>query len=198
MTRGKVDSIKEFFRKGNYQGRVLEVLVYFASDKGEKSLPTIEEFILSEVVAATIEYLTGKEYLFTYHRSENGEESVVSAEHWEWKANEAMAEAVKQFGGKLNSPLKEALQEMTELIMHFDETGGRGYESPLYHYYKYQICQSWFVSIFSLPTEFVKKVERETISSLEPETIKHCAAIAKIMDKYIKRDLNLIKNRYHW
>lgn len=198
MTQEKTDSLKEFFRKGEFQGHILEVLVYFASSMGKNRLPTIQEFILSEVVAATIEYLTGKEYIFTYHRMENGKEYITVADGWEWKTNEALSKALKQCGDKLNPPFREAIAELTKLTIHHDQTGGRGYDSWLYTYYKLSICQSWMVSTFSFSVEFINKVKKDIIPSLEPETLKHCKAIARIMKKYVKQDIELIKRRYHW
>jgi len=198
MTQEKTDSIKEFFRKREFQGHILEVLVYFASNMGKNRLPTIQEFILSEVVAATIEYLTGKEHIFTYHRMENGKEYITVADGWGWKTNEALDKALEQFGDKLNPPFREAIAELTKLTIHYDQTKRRGYDSWLYTYYKHSICQNWMVSTFPPSVEFINKVEKDVIPSLDSETRQYCKAIACIMKKYIKQDIELIKRRYHY
>lgn len=191
-------TIKGVFDKWDFQRHVLEVLVYFASEKGQKRLPTIEQFVLSEVVAATIEYLTGQEYLFTYHRSENGTEYIREADDWEWKTNKAMAETLERFGDKLNPALRKALKELTEIKFSSDAMGWKGTNSSLYTWYKHSICFSGMVSTFSLSVEFINEVEREVIPELGAKTIRHCQAIAELMKKYLERDFDLIKRKYHW
>lgn len=202
MERKSTEAIKEEFRKkrqqGDFQRHVLEVLIYFASERGRNRLPTIEEFILSEVVAATIEYLTGAEYCFTYHRLEDGREYFTVADGWEWKTNKAMAEALDRFGDKLNPVLSETLKELTKLEFHYDAMGGKGHDSWLYTWYKHRICHILMVSTFSLSVEFVEKVKKEVIPLLDAETLQYCKAIATIMKKYIRQDVELIKRRYRW
>ncbi len=66
---------------------ILKALVYFASQKGKKKLPTIEEFVLSEVVAATVEYITGKKnYSGYFQRCPEGTH-VLENYDWQIKTN---------------------------------------------------------------------------------------------------------------
>jgi hypothetical protein len=202
MGKKEITALKEKFKedieKSEFQGHVLETLIYFASSFGKERIPTIEEFIRSEVIAATIEYLTGKEYLFIYNRSEDGKELLTVASGWEWKTDKAMAEALEKYGAKLNQPLREALGKLTEITTSHDDWGDPGHHSWLYTWYKHQICQSWMVSTFSLSVEFIANTEKRVIPSLDKETLRHCKAIARIMKKYIKSDIKFIGKRYRW
>jgi len=198
MPQKRIDDPSKGLKKADFQGRILKVLVYFASDMGRIKLPTIEQFVLSEVVAATIEYLTGDEYLFTYRRTQDGKELPGVADGWEWRTNEAMVQALEQFGSKLNPSLREAIKELTHLEFYSDGIMTKGYLNMIYTTFKHAICHSWLISTFSLSVEFIEEVRRSVIPSLNPETLRHCQTIAEIMKGYVERDVDLIKRRYHW
>src|SRR3989344_5882476 len=47
-------------QKVEFEHVVLEGLLYLASDRGIGSLPSIEDYLVSEIVAGTCEYVTGE------------------------------------------------------------------------------------------------------------------------------------------
>lgn len=192
--RSKGDVSKEFFEKMEFNRSILEVIIYFASKKGEKVLPTIHEFILSEIVAATIEYVTGEEQISTFNRSSFGE---VPDLDWEWKTNEAM-ETTRLAGGRpLNPILGAALKELTFLRHTTDAMGDGGWGSDLYLDWQL-ICPVIMRSTFSLSVAFVGKVKKEVIPKIDAKTIRQCRSIAELMKRKIDDDVALIGRRYHW
>ncbi len=186
-------SLKELKEKSEIRRIVLETLLYYATEKGEKVLPTMGEFVLSEVSSAVIEYLTEKECNFAYRRYGNDN-------LWEWLSgnNKLIERVVRDFGGKLNADLQKTLMSLIRVSFDHDGAGDRVYFCWLTALYKRCICDCRIKSTFSLSVEFIRKVENKTIPLLDEETIKHCQAIAKIMKKYINRDIEFIKKTYYW
>ena len=55
-------------RRADLELTVLEGLLYLASNKGESQLPSMWEFITSEIIGAVYEHLTGEEFEEEYRK----------------------------------------------------------------------------------------------------------------------------------
>jgi len=171
-----------------FRYNVLRAILYFASDGGKKRLPTIDDFLTSEIVSATIEYLTEEEYSNGYRKEQGFQRG-----QWYRMTNNAMKEAFEKFGNKFNPALGEAIRTATEF--HFQSDHGETWHENLFRWFPKRPSM---VSTYSLSVESSDYIKEKVIPSLDPDTVGHCKKIAKIMRKYLDQDLEFIKEHYHW
>jgi len=182
----------------SYRRHLLEALLVSSVSEDRFRLPTIEEFILSEVVNGTIEYIGGNVGQIDYQKFRFDRNS------FERELNKYFeAEMRAHSKGKLNPKFKKAVTKLcehyyvnptgpdrpypyTELYAHFKGFGGGG------------ICPVIMQSSFSLPQETIIRVQREVLPELSNPEKRDVEGISKAMRKYIDRDLEFIGKTYHW
>lgn len=178
-------------------GNILEAVIYFASNKGKMRLPTIEEFVLSELVTSTGEYLSGrKDFSGYFRRRENGKHCLHN-DNWQIKMSQFVEDLFSKFGGKLPREFSEALKQLVTLEHQYSH-GEKWWDCLLYDFYKDQTKCNPMISTFSLSVEFVDRVESNILFLLTQEEIEHIKAIASCMERYVEEDLEFIKKQYHW
>lgn len=184
--------------KRNFQRGVLELILYSSITEKDCELPTIKEFILSELVSATSEYITGEEIDGLAYRRDNG----LDYPDFERILFERWQKIIKESGSKINLVILETITELAKPSWHSDQTGDGEYETDLYNNYQGMwgsgICNVIMSSIFSLPLKTIKHIENEVVPNLPENIIKDCKEIGVIMRKYINKDLEYIRRQYHW
>lgn len=173
-----------------YQRDILDSLLVSSISEGISRLPSIGEYILSEVVNGTINYAGGEagqmdyqhlrlsrgfeEKLFKYFKSEIEENS-----------RDNLDPKIKKTLLKLCSPFTNSYWE-TSLYDHFKGIAGDG------------ICPFPTQSKFSFSPDYLERVQKEVIPSLASSERRDVEGIGKSMRKYIKRDLKFIGKTVMW
>ena len=100
--------------------------------------------------------------------------------------------------GGLQPQTEKDLRALLEPRWSYDQTGDGSYVTELYDCFTGGICQSLGTSTFSLPHSLVLHVEREIIPSLSERVSRDVQGIGQAMRKYVERDLEYIREHYHW
>lgn len=188
------------FRKLNrdyiYERNVLKALLVASTSEDNLRFPTIKEFILSEVVNGTIEYIGGNAGEVNY-QSEGGAFEINLYKYFK-------SEIETHSKGKLNPKIREVLDSLCEYHLE-SPTGPDGsfLETKLYNHFKgrcggYGICQLPTSSSFSLPQDLVIEVNRQILPSLSNEERRDILGIGKSMREYVDRDLEFMAQTSHW
>ena len=191
------DLVDEF----EYGRGVLESLLYYGSKDNNFKLPTIEEFILSEVTNGTIDYLTGNGGKVTFKEYERPlpgkgifyfvhsllkyfkEEIESSNKKIDPKVKNAIIKMVQY---REVSPYPDDSYPNTDLYDYFNGPRGTGF------------CDVYMKSIFSLSYELVNNIENKFLPLLSKPEKGDIEGIGKCMIKYIDEDLEYIKKTYWW
>ncbi len=190
---------EERHKKWDLERRVLKAIIYHARTPANSTLPTIQEYILAEVVNATVEYATGNKGALDYtefsHIPRYGES-------FELKVLEYYQEQM-QGEQKLNAETRIALDGLLEPHEH---SGARELFTPyddnhLENYWKgwwdTGICKVRMSSTFSLDERTLREMRKE-LSSLTKDSRKDCVQIGRLMRPYIRHDLKEIAAHYFW
>ncbi len=192
----KMNDFKKYVEEARYRKGILEAILVSSITEERYELPTIQEFVLSELVNGTIEYIGGDPGKVNYQRFRQG-----TFERCLWGYYE---EEIKLYSkGKLNPKIREAITKMVNYDIVDPSGPDRPYpKTELYTFFKGSmgggICGVIMKSTFSLPQEITDKVKREIIPTLSNTERKTVEGIGKSMRKYIDEDLEFIKGRYRW
>ncbi|MBI2663419.1 hypothetical protein HYX15_02695 [Candidatus Woesearchaeota archaeon] len=190
--------MKKFDDKFDYRKGLLGALLVSSTTENDFLLPTIEEFVLSEIINGTIDYINGNAGKLSYH------DFRFNRNHFEreiWKYFESELKSSKR---ELNSKIMDSITTMCKYYMVTPDGPDRPYpETELYILFKGPfgsggICPVLMRSAFSLPQELVLKVQRELIPLLSEAEKRDIKGIGKSMRKYISKDLGFIRETYHW
>lgn len=195
MTKSDIKSDRE---EWSYRRHLLEAFLVSSVSEDSFRFPTIEEFILSELVNGTIEYIGGNagniDYQkFTYNRNDfekelcNYFETEMSA-HSKGKLNSDIREAIVELCGHyyVNPTGPDSPYPETELYTHFKGFCGGG------------ICPVITQSSFSLSQDIIANVQKNVLPRFSDSEQKDIVGIGKSMRPYIDRDLEHIKETYLW
>ncbi|MFH1511180.1 MAG: hypothetical protein ABIF10_05795, partial [Candidatus Woesearchaeota archaeon] len=177
------------------RGLLLEAILYCATTEQKPMLPTIEQFVLSELVNGTIQYSGGNAGKLNYQMF-LAEPKAFERSMWQYYHQQAAK-------GKLSQDVYDSITTLvkykmvnaggpdkpfaqTELYTHFK--GGAGYE----------ICPVTFSSIFSLPYKTVLRVRNTTLPSYSRKEKEHVEGIGAAMRPFIEQDMEFIKKTYCW
>ena len=194
--------LKELLEKENnefeYGQGILKSLLYYGSKENNFKLPTIEDFILSEVANGTIDHLTGNGGKIKYKDSSiDGSFSFVHP-LWEYFRDE-----IKASKKKIDPRVKNAIIKM----VHYRRIDPSGPDRPypnteLYDYFKSPwgvgFCHVTMRSTFSLSYEVINDIENKFLPLLSEPERRDIEGIGKCLKKYIHEDLEYIKKQYHW
>jgi hypothetical protein len=182
---------EKLFRKS-----VLEAILVSSITPENARLPTINEYILSELVNGVVDYTGGKAGKVTY--SDDGFEKNSYIRNITRYFKEEMQNSKK----KLTPLIQLSLDKMLEFIfVPYDRGEGYYPSSELYDFFSSPyigICQAGAHSIFSLPYDLVMKVQNKTMPSFSEQEQKDIEGIGKEMRKYIDADIKDIGKTYHW
>lgn len=172
------------FRRG-----ILELILYSSVTQEDCKLPTEKESILSELILAAGEYVTGQESKgLVYDRSSDFEYP-----HIEDAALDYWLKVTAGHGNKINRVLLDSITKL--IIYHWasDVWGDGAHDTELYYHlvgsFDLCICGPRIEKTFSLSMETVRHIEREVLPNLSAEIIEECKKIGAIMRKYINKDL---------
>lgn len=188
--------MKRFDDKMDYRKGLLEALLVASTTESDFRLPTIEEFILSEVVNGTIDYVNGNAGRINYH-------DFKYKSHFEKEICKYLQSELESSKKELNPKIKESIMTMCEYYL----TPSAGPERPspeteLYYLfngpYGNGICPVLMRSTFSLSQELVVRTQNEIIPRLSEHEKKDIIGIGKSTRKYISKDLGFIRETYHW
>lgn len=177
-----MDAVSEF-RHNVFLG-----LIYLASDKGTNHLPSIYEFITSELVGAVYEYDTGSEFLDIYSKIMGFE-----SDSWCNRINKYLGTLKDQ--NKFNPALAEAIKDHTYFTWHSDH-GEKWWDNPIRFWFMFG-NHNRMQSTFALTVPEAREAERG-LETIDPDTRRHMENIAEIMKKYIQADVEFIRQHYQW
>lgn len=169
---------------------VLEGLMFLATERGMGRLPSMWEFITSEIVGGTYEFILDKEFEDTWVRFRG-----MCDDWWEKALNKRLNVVDgKKVKNKIDSALAEAIRHWTHLYWVHDRD--TWFENALRHWFLFgdfnHMC-----STFALTVPDARKIELD-LKELDSNILRQMEGIAEKMRKYIRRDLDYIKRNYRW
>lgn len=185
-------------KKGNapeqieFRSNVLEAILVSSMNEDENYFPSFKEYILSELVNATIEYAGGKPGMMSYVSFMNSD----NVNMFERKITEYLNSELMHTKN-ICSTIKSAILRMTR--MDRVEVSGPDHDyldCELYIDVQHSLFGS-FHSRDSLPYSLVRKVEKQ-MSKFNEEEKRDINGIAKAMRKYIEDDLKYVKAHYYY
>jgi hypothetical protein len=179
-----------------FRKSILEAILVSSITPENARLPTINEYILSEIVNGVVDYTGGRAGKITY--SDDGFEDNTYIRHMQEYFREEMTNPHTALTPRIKSDLEKML---AFTFAPYDRGEGYYPVSELYEFFNSPfigICQAGAHSIFSLPYDLVMKVRNKTLPSLSEEEQKDILGIGKCMRKYIDEDMKDIGKTYHW
>ena len=162
-------------QKWEYDGRIFNALLFFASEEGMQFLPNGEAEILAPLAAATVEYLGGD--------ASKVPAIIHSYDYYWWKQlNDAVKKSLNTNSRNLDEPLKTFLCELLTVEWKSDH-GESWWESGVRS--KLEFRQLGFGSTFSLTHPEVLKIQENIKSHITPADLEHCKQIGLLMRKRI-------------
>jgi len=190
---------KKFKRDWLYQKGILEAMLHSSRTEDNLKLPTIKEFILSELVNGTIDYVGGEAGEFNYQKHQDRHmDSSYETRMWDY-----YNEKTKDMKDRLNPKISKAINEMVKPEWHRPGGPDRPYCSTrLYDLFMGHwgsgICNVIMDSIFTLPYETVLKIENKVMPSLTETEKRDVRGIGKSMARFVDEDLRFINKTYMW
>jgi len=170
--------------------RIVEAILYFASDEGKKYLPSMSRVVLFEFIAAVAEYLSGEAGVETYLEGGGGGERI-------YRTNKETAKIFERFGEKLPSAVRTPIQEL--ITLRFVSDHGEKWHENSFENWFHTIAEPPIThSTFSLSVTTIEHIKTNAIPCFDAETINHLKAIADCMKKYIEKDLECIREHFGW
>ena len=191
-----LDDIAQSRKASEHRRNVLDALLVVAAPNGNR-LPTIEEFILSEIVNGAIDYLGGEAGEITYAKEKHIGNS------YESKLYAYYHKEIRDAQRKLDVDIGTAMDKLVEAVWHYSPPDDPYYDTDLYLQFMGfagvgGICPVLMESTFSLPYELVSKVRKEIMPTFSESEKRDITGIGKAMRKYIEEDLEYIREHYQW
>lgn len=171
-----------------FRHNVFAGLLYLASDKGTNHLPSIYEFVTSELVGAVYEDDTGQEFLDIYSKVAG-----FDSDGWYHRINQYLDTLNDQ--NKFNPALAEAIRSQTYFTWHSDH-GEKWWDNPIRFWFMFG-GHNRMQSTFALTVPEAREAERG-LGALDLDTRRHIENIAEIMKKYVRADVEFIKQHYSY
>jgi len=191
----RLADFKKEIEEMRYRDRILEALLVSSITEDNSRLPTIQEYILSEVVNGTIDYAGGNAGKINYQKFRHDRNK------YENELIKYFKEEMSETKGEMSPKIRESIQKMTDCHWVYVPEPGDNYPTcELYGCFRGfgGICPVTFHSSFSLPLELVVRVQKEVLPSLSKDERRDVKGIGKAMRKYINDDLEYIREHYHW
>ena len=178
---------KQEEQKSRFETVVLEGLLYLASDRGANSLPSIEDYLISEIVAGACEYVTGE------FQEGHSECEGFRRDPWISRINRNLENLCSQT--KFNPALADAIKSWAYVRWCHDH-GESWWESQIRYWLMFG-NNNRMQSTFAFTVPQARKIE-ESLKTLDSDTLRHMENIAEIMKRYIRQDLEYIREHYGW
>ncbi|NOQ56259.1 MAG: hypothetical protein GQ477_05655 [Nanohaloarchaea archaeon] len=177
-----------------FDRNILQALLYYSTTEDDFMLPTIEEFILSEVVNGTLEYLDRDAGKVRY-RTRGFDRNSFEKEIWNYFEEESSLS-----DREIDSDVMASIERMASYhIVYPDGPDGPYSTAGLYSCFKTVLPSgAGMSSTFSLSQEVIYRVKKEVILSLSEAVRGDVEGIGKIMRRYINEDLGYIRKKYRW
>lgn len=179
-----------------FRRNVLECLLVSSRDDSNFCLPSIEEFILSEVVNGAIEYVGAKSGEIIY-RAKGYSESKFEKNLADYLSRELFC-APK----KLDAGIESALVELVKPSLVHAPRESAYYDTELYNLFDgfgdSGICPVVIQSTFSLLHQTVLNVKNKILPALSDAQRADVEGIGRAMSVFIENDLKFIRKHYHW
>jgi hypothetical protein len=186
-----LDDIAQSMKDSRYGQKVLKALLVAAAPNGNR-LPTIEEFILSEVVNGTIDYVNKKAGEITYVN----ERMKSDLNSYESKLYAYYHKEIRDTKRKLDANIGKTIDKLVKAVWHHPYPDDPYCDTDLYAHF------NGFASVgqstFSLPYELVSEVRKEIMPTFSESEKRDITGIGKAMRKYVKEDLEYIREHYQW
>ncbi len=182
-----------------YRRNVLEAILVSSLNADGISIPTIEEFVLGELINGTMEYM-GLEPLRVDYR-----EYMLYRNVFEMEISKAFKEQINASSQTMIDPnIKSALIKLSDCV--FETNGplyGASLSTELYTHFKGfagigGICNVMMKSKFELSIDYVEKIKKDFMDRMSDLERENVFGIGKAMRKYINKDLELIKKVCYW
>lgn len=177
-----------------YDRDILQALLYCSTTEDDFMLPTIEEFILSEVVNGTLEYL-GRDSGKVRYQDFRGDRNSFEKGIWDYFEKESvLSDKV------IDSDVMASIGRMASYhIVYPDGPDGPYHMAGLYSSFKSVLPSgAGMCSTFSLPQKVIYHVQKEVLPSLSEVARADVESIGMIMRKHINEDLRYIREKYMW
>jgi len=177
-----------------YDRDVLQALLYYSTAEDDFMLPTIEEFVLSEVVNGTLEYLGRDAGKVKYQDFKGGRNSFEKAA-WDYFEEESVLS-----DKEIDSDVMASISRMANYHIVYPDGPDDPYpKAGLYSTFKSVLLSgAGMSSTFSLPQEVIYHVQKEVFPSLSGTARVDIEGIGKIMRRHIDEDLVYIGEKYMW
>jgi hypothetical protein len=176
--------IQEHVKRTNYQLKILEAIIVSSISDDNSKLPTVKEYIFSELVNGTLEYIAADAGTVTYQDYKWHDDVLLKI------LKNYNSEMSKHTENKLDSKLKDALNKMFACKFINDTP-------KVCELFKY-ICPVDMHSIYSPSYESVMKVRKDILPELSDKERENVIGIGKAMRKFVDKDVESIKKDYCW
>ena len=189
------DDVEKNEKEWNFRQGLLEAVLVSSTNERNYKLPTIKEFILSELVNGTLDYIgtNAGEVIYSEHRSST----------FEHKLFDYFTSKIKGFERKLDRSIRNAITQLATPRRIYpggprEITGGPYVTTILYDHYDGIVPIGIAQSVFSLPQGVLIKIQNKVLPCFTDGEGENVRGIGKSMRKYIDKDLEFINKTYHW
>jgi hypothetical protein len=180
-------------KDNEYNRQFLEAIIFSSISEKSSEIPTIKEFILSEVINGTIDYIGGNVGKITYQNStENGENDLFEIKICKYLKQEIHSHN----NGLLEPKIMKALNDICK--DHYKDFGdeSRGcHTTELYDQFL-NISQDYEHSIFSPFTDTIPRNKESINHSFSAAEKTNIEGIGKAMRKHVDNDIIYIRKNY--
>lgn len=181
-------------------GMVWWLILWFASDEGKLEIPSEQEWLTCELVAALIEESRGEKFHYSWRHDFDGSERDHPWNEWPEKLN-AMAKMMPNRRGKSAEKNLRVLLKRFVAYQFQSAHDEKWYDSELKHFHANTTPTTAGSSRFVPYREMAQK----SILFLGTQgtdvytgAMKWCEKIGTLMRPYIERDVAFIKSHYYW
>lgn len=193
-----LDWVKKDIERNKELARVLHGVLFFASNEGKLTMPSVEKFILSEVVNGTIAYIGGEAGRVTSlnHRLMP---SGFEVQLWQYFQTEMDAHSK----GKLNPRIRKAIYGLCEPHRRLEPAPDRGIylSTELYAHFNgvgHRFCGTFSQSTFSPEAGLIYHLKEEVLPEFSGAELRSIQGIGEAARPFVEEDVRYIRERFHW
>ena len=163
-------------QEAEFRFRILNVLLFYASEEGRQSLPNDEQNILLSLAGATVEYLSGDTTQVPQASRIFGDDT------WTSRVNKVVGQVLDQNKKELSLELTSALKNILHIEWKSDH-GEKWWETDIRWWLMFR--QTGMASTFSLTHPEVLQIQNVIKPNITPTDLEHCKQIGLLMRKHI-------------
>jgi len=169
--------------------RLAETLLYFASDRGRKSIPFNWLPLTASIATSLYEYLTGRTDF--PEKFWDKRYASFSPAWYEDQFNKWLSELLEKHGAKLNPSLRQTFKEMLTIQWVSKDGPSDGYNTNGVDHWKHNMIQFGHFSdnygMFNFTVQEAEAAREHIERELSEEALHHCEEIARLMEKHIDK-----------